>query len=187
MLRAGTLSEEFMNQEANSSYENTGGSGGCAPTAQDSPAMTVSELRRALEAAPTLPLTVLWPDGNPFEAHFHVTEVGRVQKDFVDCGGTVRRTVTCLLQTWVGEDKEHRITAGKLLKAFDHGAAVLGAGDLPVELEYEACNVIQFKVVAVEREEDRFVVRLGGKHTDCLAKELCVPSARMGGVGAGCC
>lgn len=151
------------------------------------PAITVSALRAALGAAPELPLTVLWPDGDPIEAHFHVTEVGRVQKDFVDCGGTVRRTVTCLLQTWVGEDTEHRITAGKLLKAFDHGAAVLGAEDLPVELEYEACNVIQFKVVAVEREAERFVVRLGGKHTDCLAKELCVPSTRTSGASAGCC
>jgi hypothetical protein len=149
--------------------------------------MTVAALRSALAAAPALPLTVLWPDGDPIEAHFHVTEVGRVQKDFVDCGGTVRRTVTCLLQTWVGDDTEHRITAGKLLKAFDHGAAVLGAEDLPVELEYEACNVIQFKVVAAEREADRFVVRLGGKQTDCLAKELCVPAAGQGEVATGCC
>ncbi len=176
-----------MNQEINSSCETSGGSCGCAAPVQDAPGMTVSQLRSALEAAPTLPLTVLWPDGDPIEAHFHVTEVGRVQKDFVDCGGTVRRTVTCLLQTWVGEDTEHRITAEKLLKAFDHGAAVLGGEDLPVELEYEACNVIQFKVVAVEREAERLVVRLGGKHTDCLAKELCVPSARAGGVSAGCC
>ncbi len=149
--------------------------------------MTVTALRTALAAAPALPLTVLWPDGDPIEAHFHVTEVGRVQKDFVDCGGTVRRTVTCLLQTWVGDDVDHRITAGKLLKAFDHGAAVLGADDLPVELEYEACNVIQFKVVAVEREADRFVVRLAGKHTDCLARDVCVPAARAGADGAGCC
>jgi hypothetical protein len=149
-------------------------------------AMTVSALKLALAAAPELPLTVLWPDGDPIEAHFHVTEVGRVQKDFVDCGGTVRRTVTCLLQTWVGEDLDHRITAGKLLKAFDHAAPLLGAEDLPVELEYEACNVIQFTVAAVQREPARWLVRLGGKHTDCLAKELCVPSVPRA-TGGGCC
>jgi hypothetical protein len=129
---------------------------------------------------------VLWPDGDPIEAHFHVTEVGRVQRDFVDCGGTVRRTVTCLLQTWVGEDVDHRITGRKLLKAFAHAAPVLGAEDLPVELEYEACNVIQFTVTAVEREAQRLLVRLGGKHTDCLAKEICVPSSPRQG-GGGCC
>jgi hypothetical protein len=147
--------------------------------------LTVSALQRALAAAPELPLAVLWPDGDPIEAHFHVTEVGRVRKDFVDCGGTVRRTVTCLLQTWVGEDVDHRITAGKLLKSLEHARPLLGAEDLPVELEYEACNVIQFTVAAVEREAERFVVRLGAKHTDCLAKELC-GVAPADGVG-GCC
>lgn len=159
---------------------------GCAPATAPVSAMTVAALKRSLAVAPELPLTVLWPDGDPIEAHFHVTEVGRVQKDFVDCGGTVRRTVTCLLQTWVGEDVDHRITAGKLLKAFAHAEPVLGAEDLPVELEYEACNVIQFIVTAVEREAGRFVVRLGGKHTDCLARELCVPSAARA-AGGGCC
>ena len=149
--------------------------------------MTVSAFRAALAEAPDRPLTVLWPDGDPIEAHFHVTEVGRVQKDFVDCGGTVRRAVTCLLQTWVGEDVDHRITAEKLLKAFDHAEPVLGAEDLPVELEYEACNVIQFKVVAVVAEASRLVVQLGSKHTDCLAKDLCVPSARTAGASTGCC
>lgn len=165
--------------------ENTS-SCGCAAPASAAPAMTVATFKGALAAAPELPLTVLWPDGDPIEAHFHVTEVGRVQKDFVDCGGTVRRTVTCLLQTWVGEDVDHRIAAGKLLKAFAHAEPVLGAEDLPVELEYEACNVIQFTVTAVEREAERLVVRLGGKHTDCLAKELCVPSATRA-AGGGCC
>lgn len=167
--------------------ETTPSTCGCATPAAATPAMTVTAFKRALAAAPELPLTVLWPDGDPIEAHFHVTEVGRVQKDFVDCGGTVRRTVTCLLQTWVGEDVDHRITAGKLLKAFEHAELVLGAEDLPVELEYEACNVIQFKVTGVEREAERLVVRLGGKHTDCLAKEICVPSAARGAAGGGCC
>jgi len=142
-------------------------------------AVTVAALKRALAAAPELPLMVLWPDGDPIEACFHVTEVGRVQKDFVDCGGTVRRTVTCMLQTWVGEDTDHRITAGKLLKAFAHAGPVLGGGDeLPVELEYEACNVSQFAVVAVEQEAERFVVRL-----ERQAHGLSGEGAMRGGAG----
>lgn len=152
--------------------------------------LTISELRAALAAAPDLPLTVVWPDGEPIEAHFHVTEVGRVQKDFVDCGGTVRRVTTCLLQTWVGDDTDHRITAGKLLKAFDHAAPVLGGEDLPVELEYEACNVVQLRVVAVEPAAETLLVRLAGKHTDCLAKDICLPKTNAVGAcapGSGCC
>ncbi|MBC8009849.1 MAG: hypothetical protein H7067_07110 [Burkholderiales bacterium] len=139
--------------------------------------MPISALKAALAAAPSLPLTVVWTDGEEIEPHFHVTEVGRVQKDFVDCGGTVRRLVSCLLQTWVGDDLDHRITAGKLLKALEHAAPVLGDEDLPVELEYETCNVVQLVVASVKNDGDRLVLQLGSKHTDCLAKELCVPFA----------
>lgn len=157
---------------------------GCTTSAPATAAIRISELKAALAAAPSLPITVVWTDGEAIEPHFHVTEVGRVQKDFVDCGGTVRRLVTCLLQTWVGEDLDHRITAGKLLKAFEHAAPVLGSDDLPVELEYETCNVVQLVVASVTQESDRLVIQLGSKHTDCLAKELCVPTT---GGAKGCC
>lgn len=148
----------------------------CNPTTPVGAGIKVSALKAALAAAPDLPITVVWTDGDPIEPHFHVTEVGRVQKDFVDCGGTVRRLVTCLLQTWVGDDTDHRITGGKLLKAFAHAAPVLGTEDLPVELEYETCNVVQLVVASVRQEPNRLVLQLGSKHTDCLAKEICLPA-----------
>lgn len=152
----------------------------CTTALPNAAGLPMSTLKTALAAAPRLPLTVVWTDGEPIEAHFHVTEIGRVQRDFVDCGGTIRRIVTCLLQTWVGEDVDHRITAGKLLKAFAHAAPILGDEDLPVEFEYEACNVVQLVLADVRREADRFVLQLGRKHTDCLAKELCVATNRPG-------
>ena len=155
-------------------------------TQSEYPVLTVSRLRAVLAAAPDLPVTVIWPDGEAIEAHFHVTEVGRVQRDFIDCGGTIRRTVTCLLQSWVGDDIDHRLTGDKLLKAFVHAEPVLRGEDLPVEFEYESCNVVQLKVESAVAEADRLVIRLGLKHTDCLAREVCVPSAR-GAAAAGCC
>ena len=148
--------------------------------------LTVSSLRAVLAATPDLPMTVIWPDGEPIEAHFHVTEVGRVQRDFVDCGGTVRQIVTCLLQSWVGDDVEHRITGGKLLKAFIHAEPILRGEDLPVEFEYDACNVVQLKVLSAVAESSRLVMRLGKKQTDCLAKELCIPSLSAT-TTVGCC
>jgi len=159
---------------------NTESSRGCATAQTSESGIPLSALKEALAAAPTLPLQVVWTDGDPIEPHFHVTEVGRVQKDFVDCGGTVRRQVTCLLQTWVGNDADHRITAGKLLKAFQHAEPILGDEDLPVELEYESCNVVQLTVASVRREPDRLVLQLGSKHTDCLAREHCLPAAGAG-------
>ena len=160
-------------------------------TSLPNPTLTLTALRAGLALATELPITVIWPDGEPIEAHFHVTEVGRVQKDFIDCGGTVRREVTCLLQTWVGDDTEHRITGAKLLKAIAAAAPVLADADLPVELEYEACNVVQLRVVAIERSAEALVIRLAKKHTDCLAKELCIPNPTTNAAtctpGSGCC
>ena len=157
-----------------------------------SDAMRLSVLRAALAAAPDLPISVIWTDGEPIEAHFHVTEVGRVQRDFVDCGGELRRSVTCLLQTWVGEDTEHRITGRKLLKAIEAAAPVLGGEDLPVELEYETCNVVQVKISALEAGAAVVLIRGASKHTDCLAKELCLPPPASASTtrcqpGQGCC
>ena len=53
---------------------------------------------------------------------------------------------------------------------------LLRLADLPVKIEYEDGFICQFSVVAVE-VNDVVVVQLGTKHTDCLAKEVCLPSA----------
>ena len=48
--------------------------------------MNVGELRAVLTNHPDAALHLMLPDGDFVPAHFHVTEVGRVQKDFIDCG-----------------------------------------------------------------------------------------------------
>lgn len=44
---------------------------------------------------------------------FHVIEVGRLRKTFLDCGGTLRESDICQLRIWVGDDYDHRIETGK--------------------------------------------------------------------------
>lgn len=41
--------------------------------------------------------------------HFHVTEVGVVSKQFIDCGGTVRNEKVANFQLWDADDFEHRL------------------------------------------------------------------------------
>jgi hypothetical protein len=55
-----------------------------------------------------------------------------------------------------------------------------------VELEYESCNVVQLRVVSVVTRPERIEINLGSKHTDCLAKELGMPSSR-GVASTSCC
>ncbi|TLD69653.1 hypothetical protein FEM03_16995 [Phragmitibacter flavus] len=113
------------------------------------------------------------PDGAPVPVSFHVTEVGRVQKTFIDCGGTLRDLVTCQLQVWVGEDVDHRIEAGKAAAILDKAASFLKDESMPVEVEYEDRVISQYTIEGHEANEAAVVLKLAHKHTDCLAKELC--------------
>jgi hypothetical protein len=142
--------------------------------------MTVGELKRELAAHPHAALHLMLPSGEFVPAHFHVTEVGRVQKDFIDCGGTVRASVSCVLQVWVANDTDHRLTAGKLARVLQLGAPLLKSDALPVEVEYETAAVSQYPLAGVEVTPGGLLFHLGAKHTDCLAPDRC-------GVGASAC
>ena len=148
--------------------------------------VTLSQLMRALDASPDATLTFELPDGARVPAHFHITEVGRVKKDFIDCGGTVRSSERCVLQVWTADDTDHRVSAGKLAKIIAMGKPLLGEADLEVEVEYDVGVITQLPVESIEASGKSLRVRLGGKHTACLAPDLCgVPDAS--GATSGCC
>lgn len=137
--------------------------------------MTVSEFVSHLRTHCEKPLSLMLPDGGFVPAHYHITEVGSVHKRFIDCGGTRRTQDTCLLQTWVHDDTEHRLVAGKLAVIFDKAGDVLPDHDLPVEIEHEDAVVAQFPVESAEVIDGSLTFRLGLKHTDCLARGICLP------------
>lgn len=151
--------------------------------------MKLSEFQAHLFQHPEHTLTFILPDGDLIPAHFHITEAGRVDKSFIDCGATIRRTATCSLQAWVADDLEHRFTPGKLAGVLKVAAPLFLGDDLDVEIEYEDCAISQFPVLEATIENDVLRFHLGKKHTDCLAKELCLPQAASGeGCGTtGCC
>jgi hypothetical protein len=142
--------------------------------------MNFTELKSRLQASPDHALSILLPDGGRVPRHFHVTEVGHVAKKFVDCGGTIRSSETCVLQALVGSDDHHRLTAGRLAHILDLAKPVLPMSDLPVEIEYEAEVISQFPLQEIIAEGESLTLHLGLKHTDCLAKDKC-------GMESGCC
>lgn len=147
--------------------------------------MNYSALQSLLRAHPdSLPRFVL-PDGESIPAHAHITEVGHVAKRFIDCGGNVRESSACVLQAWESDrDPDHRLTAGKLASILDLATRVLPSQDLQVEVEYQACSVSQYPLVAGAVHGPELVLTLEAKHTDCLAKEAC---GIEGGSGADTC
>lgn len=159
--------------------------------------MNLSEFLSLLRANADRTLSFRLPDGPVIPAHFHITELGHVSKRFIDCGGTKRESETCLLQTWVHDDVDHRLTAGRLAAIFDRADDVLPHRNLPVEIEHETGVVAQFPIASAAVIDDALVFQCARKHTDCLAREICLPgecgpvlpniSLDRCSPGSGCC
>jgi hypothetical protein len=143
--------------------------------------LTLQSFVNLLTSHPEAGLFFMLPDGDFVPEHFHVTEVGRVQKEFIDCGGTVRSSVTCVLQVWVANDTDHRLQAGKLAKIVQLAESILKGYDLPVEVEYESGHISQYPITAAEVTPGGLLFHLDGKHTECLAPDQCgVGGAKCG-------
>ena len=135
--------------------------------------MTLNEFKSLLASEGGKHFRLQLPDGSPVPVSFHVTEVGRVQKTFIDCGGTLRESVACQLQVWVGEDVDHRIEAQKAAKILEKAKPFLPDESIPVEIEYEDKVLSQYRITGCRTGADSVVLMLAHKHTECLAPELC--------------
>jgi len=141
--------------------------------------MTLQEFKALLQDNRGKLFQVALPTGDQVPISFHITEVGRVDKTFLDCGGTLRNRSTAQLQVWVGPDEDHRIQAGKMVDILERSGAVVPDDTLPLEMEYEMENgfVSQFPVADFAVSDVAVVLHLGVRHTECLAPELCIVPA----------
>jgi hypothetical protein len=137
--------------------------------------MKLSEFKAQLQAHPEAPIVIALPDRSHIPAHFHVTEVGHVGKNFDDCGGKFSATESCVLQIWMASERDdgHRLTAGKLSTILGFAGPILRSDDLPVEVEYEDGLVSQFPVEDLTYNGYELSVQLRSRHTTCLARDRC--------------
>ena len=136
--------------------------------------MKLSELKSILSIHPNLFPRFVLPNGEQVPAHYHLTEVGHVAKNFIDCGGTTRKAESCTLQLWsTDSDMEHRLDAAKFAKILRLGDRVLPDRDLDVEVEYDDYAISQFPITSYQVNGSRIDFALATKHTDCLAREKC--------------
>ena len=135
--------------------------------------MKLSEIKAHLAQAESVNFQL--ENGTPVPEHFHVTEVGVVTKDFIDCGGTVRHEKVANFQLWDANDFEHRLKAGKLLNIISLSEKVLRMEDLEIEVEYQAQTIGKYDL---GYDGKNFL--LIAKTTACLAPELCgVPEVKQ--------
>ncbi|MEO1032221.1 MAG: DUF6428 family protein [Bacteroidota bacterium] len=134
--------------------------------------MKLSEIKSKLKKLDTIAFQL--PNGTLVPRHFHVTEVGKVTKDFIDCGGTVRHEEVVNFQLWEANDYDHRLHPEKLLKIIELSQNVLNIGDLDIEVEYQGDTIGKYNL---DFDGNHFL--LTTTQTDCLAKDNCgIPSEK---------
>ncbi len=134
--------------------------------------MKLSEIKQLLTTVRTVNFQL--PDATFVPGHFHVTEIGRVAKNFIDCGGTVRKETMVNFQLWDANDFEHRLKPQKLLQIIELSENILGIGDFDIEVEYQT-NTIGKYDLGFDGEN----FQLLNKKTACLASDQCgVPSEK---------
>lgn len=128
--------------------------------------MKLSEVKNKLNQLDNIAFQL--PNGELVPNHFHVTEVGKITKHFIDCGGTVRNEEVVNFQLWNADDYDHRLHPEKLLHIIELSEKTLGIGDLEIEVEYQGNTIRKF---GLDFDGKNFL--LTNKETDCLAKDKC--------------
>ncbi|MFY1048411.1 DUF6428 family protein [Chryseobacterium sp. GP-SGM7] len=104
--------------------------------------------------------------------HFHVTEVGQITRNFIDCGGIIRKEKVVNLQLWNADDFEHRLKPSKLLNIIKLSEEKLGIENAEIEVEYQTETIGKYDL---EFNEKKFILK--NKKTACLAEDACGISA----------
>lgn len=129
--------------------------------------MKLSEIKNELKSLSTIAFQL--PNGDLVPSHFHVTEVGKVTKHFIDCGGTVRNEAVANFQLWEANDYDHRLHPEKLVHIIELSEQLLDLSDLEIEVEYQMKDTIG--KYSLDFDGTNFL--LTSKQTDCLAKDNC--------------
>lgn len=156
--------------------------------------MNLTEIKSALSEINEVMFSL--PSGEQVPPHFHVTEVGNIQKHFIDCGGTIRKESVINFQLFTAIDDDHRLSAQKLQSIIQLSEDKLGLENLEIEVEFQGDTISKYGL-----EFQNGVFKLTPTQTDCLAKDKCgIPQekprirlstlqAQAGGCtpGSGCC
>ena len=144
--------------------------------------MTFHDLENALEANPELFPRFVLPDGDYIPPHAHVTEVGHVVRNFIDCGGLTGKEEKVVLQTHVGNDTDHRLRSDRFARILELGNRVIPSADLDVDVEYDCCVVAQYPIANAKPDGEHLNLILQRGRTKCRMRER-----RQSETAATCC
>ena len=146
--------------------------------------MLISAFKQTLSELDTLKFQL--PNGAFVPAHFHITEVGNITRNFIDCGGVQRQENKLNLQLWVASDTDHRLDPTNLLNILQLAEKQLGNSNVEVEVEYQQSTIGRYKLAF-----NGAVFQLINTQTACLAPNQCgipqeKPRVRVTASGLSC-
>lgn len=128
--------------------------------------MKLSEVKQILPTLDNIEFQL--ENGNFVPEHFHVTEVGMIIKNFIDCGGIIRTEKVVNFQLWNADDFKHRLKPKKLLNIIQLSENKLGIEDAEIEVEYQSETIGKYDL-----EFNGKIFVLKNKTTACLALDDC--------------
>jgi hypothetical protein len=128
--------------------------------------MKLSHVKKELSTLENV--AFLLPNGAFVPEHFHVTEVGLIIKNFIDCGGKVRKETVVNFQLWDANDFDHRLKPKRLLDIIELSEKILGIEDHDVEVEFQGETVGKYDLGF-----NGTAFTLINKRTACLAEDQC--------------
>ena len=107
--------------------------------------------------------------------HFHITEIGVIDKKFIDCGGKFRTEKVINFQLWHAYDFNHRLSTQKVIDIISIAEKELLIEDLDIEVEYQKSTIGKYDLGF---NGQRFILET--KTTACLAEDNCgIPQEKL--------
>ncbi len=128
--------------------------------------MTLWEFKQYLHTIKDL--NFILPNGDYIPHHFHITEIGLITKQYIDCGWVERNEQVVSMQIRVAWDTEHRLSPQKLLKIIQLSESFIKNESLQIEFEYQENTIGKFSIDFTWAD-----FQLKPLFTNCLAQDKC--------------
>lgn len=136
--------------------------------------MKLSEFKKQLELVENFKIQL--PNGEFVPNHFHITEMGTINKKYTDCGNTFREENYFTFQLWFSVDTWHQLTSEKVLKIIAGIEKNTVIGDYDILVEYQDEHTIG--KFGLEYNGQNF--ELTPTKTTCLAQDNCgIPTEKV--------
>jgi len=124
------------------------------------------------------------PNGKWIAPHFHITEIGKKTKTFLDCGNVLRSESFVTFQLWHANDFDHRLLPQKLIHIIEISSALQIDETMEIEVEFQTDLTIGLFSLEIANG----IFKLLSKETNCLAKDHCgIPELQMPISNNACC